>query len=249
VAAHPLSNRAVLYEPPIIRYRIDGNIMEEHPLGALRRVIHVYVGSDLNSNEMKNDMEFDLLDFGESIWIVPDDISFEPFTPWADYLRAVDGYFKASIVGPPSHWLTRGFLGLGRRPAATVLRGETLPSGNRIWMRNGPIDPVTHQPLYPVLRSLISGYFNQDWDIISKTEDPDEVIAIVKQETSPEGIHNLINDIERFVAKYGQSDSELNDALERVFQPEVDFYNMKDRTTREGLQKAIEILSNSPTTP
>ena len=97
---------------------------------------------------------------------------------------------------------------------------------------------------YPVLRSLIHGYFNQDWDLICKTQDSDEAIAFVKKETSAEGIQNLIRDIEEFLAKYGRNDTELNNALERVFRPEIDFYNMKGRTTRQGLQKVIEILSD-----
>jgi hypothetical protein len=47
---------------------------------------------------------------------------------------------------------------------------------------------------YPMLESLVCAYFNQDWDIIEKTEDPDEVIAILKQENSPETIQNLIGE-------------------------------------------------------
>jgi hypothetical protein len=97
---------------------------------------------------------------------------------------------------------------------------------------------------YPALRTLISAYFNQDWDIIYETKDPDELIAIVKEEATPEGVHELIQDIERFLTKYGQSDAELKDALERIFRPEVDFYNTKGRGTREGLKKVIEILSS-----
>jgi len=36
--------------------------------------------------------------------------------------------------------------------------------------------------------------------------------------------------------------------LERIFKPDVAFYNMKDRGTREGQKKVIEILSNPPNT-
>ena len=101
---------------------------------------------------------------------------------------------------------------------------------------------------YPMLGDLIGAYFNQDWNIIFKTEDPDEVIAILKQENSSETIQSLIRNIERFLAKYGHSDAELNDALERVFQPDDRFYNSKGRATREGLEKVIEILTNPPKT-
>jgi len=101
---------------------------------------------------------------------------------------------------------------------------------------------------YEALGSLVRGYFNQDWDIIHETDDPDEIVALIKQENSPVAIQNLIRDIERFVATYGHSDAELTSAFERVFTPEVDFYNMKGRTTREGLEKVIEVLSNPPKT-
>ena len=138
-----MSSRAVLYEPPIIRYRIDGKIVEEHPLSALRRVIHVSAGSDLESTNV----EFDVLDFGESVWIVPDDISLETHKQWAEHLRKVEGYFEASIAWPPRRWLDDGFLGVLRRPAARVLRGETLPPDDRTWTMNGPLDPVTYKPL------------------------------------------------------------------------------------------------------
>jgi hypothetical protein len=142
VADHPISDRAVLYEPPIIRYRIDGKIAEEHPLSALRRVIHMYAGTDLDAT----DIEFDLLDFGESIWIVPYDISLETHMQWAEHLRKVEGYFEASIAWPPKRWLDGGFLGLLRRPAARILRGEALPPDDSTWEMKGPLDPVTYKP-------------------------------------------------------------------------------------------------------
>jgi hypothetical protein len=101
---------------------------------------------------------------------------------------------------------------------------------------------------YPALRTLVCAYFNQDWDIIYKTEDPDEVIVIVREQGSPEAIQSIIQDIERLLAKYGQNDTELTAALRRTFKPDFAFYNMKDRGTREGLEKVIEILSNPPNT-
>jgi hypothetical protein len=36
---------------------------------------------------------------------------------------------------------------------------------------------------------------------------------------------------------------------QRIFTPEVAFYNMKGRTTRQGLEEVIEILANPSGTP
>jgi len=100
---------------------------------------------------------------------------------------------------------------------------------------------------YPALMNLNRGYFHQDWDIISG--DPDEVVAAFREENPPQHVQNVISDIKRFLDVYGQGDdAALTSAFERVFTPEVDFYNMKGRTTREGLKKVIEILSNLPKT-
>ena len=133
--------------------------------------------------------------------------------------------------------------------AWTVYRDAVRRQGRRFWWQRIPPKPPEEKDEYEALRSLIGGYFNQDWDIIEKTDDPDEVIVNLKKENSPEAIQNLIHDIERFLSKYGQSDTELNDALRRVFRPDIDFYNMKDRGTREGLEKVIEILSSPSKTP
>lgn len=115
------------------------------------------------------------------------------------------------------------------------------------WKQQPP--PPQEKDDYPTLHTLIGGYFNQDCDIIYKTDDSDEIIAIVKKEGSSEALQNLIHDIQRFIAKYGQSDAELNDALKRVFRPDMDFYHDHGRGTREGLEHIIELLSVPPKTP
>jgi len=58
-----------------------------------------------------------------------------------------------------------------------------------------------------------------------------------------------VQEIRRFLSLYGENDTELTNAFERIFTPEVDFHNMKGRTTREGLEKVIEIVSNPPKMP
>ncbi len=145
MASSRVSDPAILSDLPWIRYRIAGSIAAERPIEALRRVIHVYAGSDIDAT----DIEFDLMDFGDSLWIIPDEVSVGTHQAWAEHLRAVGGYFEASMSWPPKHWLDGGFLGLLRRPAAKILVGETLPPSDREWTMKGPLDPATYQPLVP----------------------------------------------------------------------------------------------------
>ena len=101
---------------------------------------------------------------------------------------------------------------------------------------------------YPALMDLNRGYFNQDVDVLV-SNDPDEVIKTFKEENAPEYIEQTVEEIRRFLSAYGQNDSDLTSAFERIFTPEVAFYNMKGRTTRQGLEKVVDILSNPPRTP
>jgi hypothetical protein len=99
---------------------------------------------------------------------------------------------------------------------------------------------------YPALRGLVRGYFHQDYDIIS--EDGDEVVAAFRDENLPATREQLIDDIQRFLARYGADEAELTKAFERVFTPETGFHRFWGRTTREALLKVIEIVS-APATP
>jgi predicted nucleotidyltransferase len=101
---------------------------------------------------------------------------------------------------------------------------------------------------YPALMDLNRGYFSQDVDVVISRE-PDEVIRVFKEENSRECIEETVQDIRRFLSLYGRNDTELTNAFERVFTPEVKFYNINGRTTREGLEKVIEILLNPPKMP
>jgi hypothetical protein len=101
---------------------------------------------------------------------------------------------------------------------------------------------------YPALMDLNRGYFNQNVDVLV-SGDPDEVINTFKKENTPECVEQTVQEIRRFLSTYGQNDSDLTSAFERIFTPEAAFYNMKGRTTRQGLEKVVEILSNPPGTP
>lgn len=99
---------------------------------------------------------------------------------------------------------------------------------------------------YPTLRGLVRGYFHQDYDIIS--DDDDLVVAVFRDENLPATRQRLIEDIHRFLDRYGADERHLTDAFERVFTPETAFHRFEGRTTREALLKVIEIVS-APATP
>jgi len=94
---------------------------------------------------------------------------------------------------------------------------------------------------YLTLKGLVRGYFHQDYDIIS--EDGDEVIAAFRDENLPMVRQNLIEDIHRFLGRYGVDEKQLTNAFQRVCTPETAFHRFEGRTTREALLKVIEIVS------
>ena len=106
--------------------------------------------------------------------------------------------------------------------------------------------PQEERDDYPTLTGLVDGYFHQDYDIIS--EDGDEVVAAFRDETLPAVHQSLIEDIRRFLDRYGADEKLLTEAFERVFKPDTAFHRFWGRTTREALLKVIEIVS-APATP
>lgn len=135
----------VLYDEPVIRFQINGRIEATRQLSELRRVFDVDAGAEF----LGNDIRFDVLDFGDSLWIVPEGIPLDTHAAWADYLRDIGGFFQASIYWPPKAWLGGGFLGLGRHPVAKIVAGNALPVENETWKTEGPLDPNNYKPVTP----------------------------------------------------------------------------------------------------
>ena len=96
---------------------------------------------------------------------------------------------------------------------------------------------------YPFLDNLCTCYFDQDYDTIS--EDVDEILEYYKAEAQPGNPEDLAQEARRFLATYDTGDDEqLTKAFRRMFHPAIAFYNWKYRTTREGLLKIIEIMTD-----
>ncbi len=133
----------ITYNAPLIEFHIKNRVEAIRDIGELRRVFEIEAGLDYQGT----DISFSVLDFGDSLWIVPDTILLETHHGWAKHLKENRGFFKATIYWPPKEWLSGGFLGLGRHLAPKVLKGNTLPVENETWCCKGPLDPVTFQPL------------------------------------------------------------------------------------------------------
>ena len=127
----------IVYSAPDIRYLIDGVEAARQQLSDLQRLIIVRAGLDY----MGTDMEVRVLDFGASLWIVPDTIRLRTFADWAEYLYASRGLYWARIAAPPRAWMGGGWLGLGRHPVAKVLVGGKLPTMDPTWECDGPLNP------------------------------------------------------------------------------------------------------------
>jgi hypothetical protein len=97
---------------------------------------------------------------------------------------------------------------------------------------------------YPALQNLIRGYFHQDYDLMD--EDPDEIVRVYREESSPAQQEELVRDIQHYLA---QHQHETNDAFLQVFydtfEPEFGFYCWHGRTAREALTKIVHILSEA----
>ena len=102
---------------------------------------------------------------------------------------------------------------------------------------------------YSALTNLVDCYFFQDYDIWGET--PDEIVEVYKHMIRPARPTLLIDDLQRFLVQYGNSEEELEVAFTRVFHPELEIYGWTGRTLREALLRIIEILSdeNNPGRP
>ena len=102
---------------------------------------------------------------------------------------------------------------------------------------------------YPALTNLVDCYFFQDYDIWGQT--PDEIVEVYKYMIRPARPTPLVDDLQRFLVQYGNSEEDLEAAFSRVFHPELEIYGWNGRSLREALVRIIEILSdeNNPGRP
>jgi hypothetical protein len=131
----------ITFEAPQIRFTADGKLLAKAQLSELRRflVVECFVP------EVAPDPEpvlFDLLDFGDTFWLVPD-CSSERFlyAEWVPHFQTCQGYFHAKETDAlPLPWRRSYLLAFKNlyRPKAAVLPAQETPFMKLV----GPFDPA-----------------------------------------------------------------------------------------------------------
>ena len=119
----------ITFNPPIIRFTPPGPSPVEEPLSELRRFVLVTC-FEPEVAPAPDPTTFDLLDFGQHFWLVPDG-SAERYLSrdWAAHLQSVGGYFEANADALPSSWRA-SFLGIFKHQynaRAAVVPAEPTP--------------------------------------------------------------------------------------------------------------------------
>ena len=76
---------------------IDGVEAARQQLGDLRRMLEIQAGLDF----LGTDVAVCVLDFGESLWVVPDTVPFDASSDWAEHMRANQGFHWARVASLP----------------------------------------------------------------------------------------------------------------------------------------------------
>ena len=95
---------------------------------------------------------------------------------------------------------------------------------------------------YPALGGIVAGYFHQDYDLYGETFD--EIVSVIKEDSTPRQIDEMSREIGRFLDRYGESEEMVEKAFRQVFTPETSFEGWNGRSTRDALLKIVEIMSD-----
>ena len=92
---------------------------------------------------------------------------------------------------------------------------------------------------FPALASFVGAYLMQDYDLYGDTLK--EIAEVAKFDHSRVGTAQLVLDLRRLLLRYGASDSQLAEAFERIFQPELTLEGWDGRTLRESLEDILAV--------
>lgn len=97
---------------------------------------------------------------------------------------------------------------------------------------------------YPVLHNMMSGYFYQSADL--QEPDPYRIVETYRQDISQSQADCLIDEINRFLDRYGMHETTLGEAFEVIFHPETDFPLFLQEPVRDALVKVADIMAGKP---
>ncbi len=98
----------------------------------------------------------------------------------------------------------------------------------------------TEQREFAYLAHMLGGWFGQDYDLIS--EDFRAIVREYRESVPADEVVKTAEDIERFVARYGESEGGLRAAMDRVFYPCIIVEAWGGLTTREWLVTVAKLL-------
>jgi hypothetical protein len=104
-----------------------------------------------------------------------------------------------------------------------------------------PVYASEEAKLYPYLDALLSGYFHQDSVIFGKTLE--QVLGVYRADVSDIERISAVEDIRRFLRKYGPAGAAVAEALERTFKPETVIEGWEGSDAKCWLQKVAGLLA------
>jgi hypothetical protein len=95
--------------------------------------------------------------------------------------------------------------------------------------------------LYSALDALLGEYFHQDSIIFGKTLE--EVLGVYRTDVSADERARAVDDINRFLQKYGPDEAVVAEALERIFKPETVIEGREGLNAKHWLEKIADLLA------
>ena len=95
---------------------------------------------------------------------------------------------------------------------------------------------------FPYLAYLLAGWFHQDY--LLESDDFKVIVSNFKNEVAEFERRRTIEDIDRFIRRYGMDSAVLKKAMDRVFFPCIIVEGWDGLTTYEWLLKVKELLQS-----
>lgn len=111
-----------------------------------------------------------------------------------------------------------------------------------MFYRDGkPVYASEEAKLYPQLDALLGGYFHQDSIIFGETLE--KVLGVYRADVSATERTGAVEDIHRFLQKYGPAETTIAEALERTFKPETVIEGWEGLNAKQWLEEIARLLA------
>ena len=103
----------------------------------------------------------------------------------------------------------------------------------------------SHRKEFPYLGYLMDGWLNQDYELMGGPT-LKGILGSYEESTSETWQKRTAADVHKFLARFGESDATLIEAMNNVFDPCFRVEGWEGLTTREWLLEVARILSEKP---